>query len=62
MPWTGQTFHKHNRKLSAKQSAKAAAQANEVLKKTGDEGMAIAVANKNAGKAMRHKMYGHKEK
>jgi uncharacterized protein YdaT len=50
MPWTGQTFAKHNKKLAKRPgaSAKAAAQANAILAKTGDEGMAIAVANKNA--------------
>lgn len=50
MPWNGKSFHKHNKKLSPAQSAKAAKQANAILKETGDEGMAIAVANKNADK------------
>lgn len=45
------TFHdKHNKHLNKWQSEKAAAQANAILKKTGDEGLAIAVANKNAKK------------
>lgn len=58
MPWSGKSFHKHNKKLSSEQSAKAAKQANAILKETGDEGMAIAVANKNAGKKpLSHKMY-----
>lgn len=63
MPWTGKSFHKHNKGLSKKQSAKAAAQANEVLKATGDEGEAIAVTNKHAKKkATSKKMYKSAEK
>lgn len=51
MPWTGSTFKsRHNHKLSSKQASKAADQANAILQKTGDEGLAIAVANKNAKK------------
>ena len=51
MPWDASSFRsKHNHGLSKGQSAKAAAQANAILEKTGDEGMAIAVANKNAKK------------
>ena len=46
MPWTGRSFKKHNGKLSAPQSSKAATIANAVLQKSGDEGTAIAVANK----------------
>ena len=49
MPWDAASFRsKHNHGLSAKQAGKAAAQANAILRETGDEGMAIAVANKNA--------------
>lgn len=63
MPWNSKTFKKHNKSLSAEQSGKAAEQANAILKKTGDEGMAIAVANKNAKKkSMKEKMYARKEK
>jgi hypothetical protein len=54
MPWTGANFaQRHNHKLAGKpgKAAKAAAQANAILAKTGDEGMAIAVANKNARKS-----------
>ena len=51
MPWSGASFAKHNRSLTPTQSAGAAKQANAVLKATGDEGMAIAVANKHARKA-----------
>lgn len=58
MPWTGKTFHKHNHDLSAAESKKAASQANAILEKTGDEGLAIATANKNAKKdATSKKMY-----
>ena len=48
MPWTGPSFSKHNQKLSPKQAEKAAGQANAILRKTGDEGLAIATANKAA--------------
>lgn len=48
MPWNANTFRKHNKRLSKSQSGKAARQANAILRKTGDEGLAIAVANKNA--------------
>ena len=51
MPWTPKSFkNKHNKDLSGAESKKAAKQANAILEKTGDEGMAIAVANKNAKK------------
>lgn len=53
MPWTGKTFSKHNKSLSPAESSKAAEQANAVLAQSGDEGMAIAVANKQAGKMRR---------
>lgn len=49
MPWNSASFRdRHNHGLSASQSGQAAKQANAILKKTGDEGLAIAVANKNA--------------
>jgi hypothetical protein len=49
MPWTGKSFaSRHNHRLSGKSATKAASQANAILRKTGDEGMAIAVANKHA--------------
>lgn len=51
MPWSGSSFKKHNKKLKGKAAVKAAAQANAILEKTGDEGLAIAVANKNAKKS-----------
>ena len=48
MPWTGKSFAKHNKKLGKAQNAKAAKIANHVLESTGDEGEAIATANKLA--------------
>lgn len=61
MPWTGASFRKHNHSLSPGEAKGAARQANAVLKATGDEGMAIAVANKHAGKARSERMYGGKK-
>lgn len=61
MPWTGSSFRKHNSSLSAVQSARATKQANAVLKKTGDEGLAIAVANKNAKKSLHKDPPDHAE-
>ncbi len=49
MPWTGKTFAaKHNHSLSGKAASKAAKIATHVLESTGDEGEAIATANKLA--------------
>lgn len=59
MPWDSHTFKKHNKHLSITQAGKAAKQANAILKETGDEGMAIAVANKNAKN--HDKFYNKKE-
>lgn len=57
MPWTGKTFAKrHNRSLSGPAATDAAKQANAILKKTGDEGLAIATANAHA---KRRKIYTH---
>ena len=51
MPWTGASFKaKHNHGLSDAAAAKAAKIAGHVLKSTGDEGEAIATANKLAAK------------
>ena len=61
MPWTAETFKKHNKRLSKSQSGKAAAQANAILRETGDEGMAIAVANKNV-RPQGHKKQHRREK
>lgn len=46
MPWSGESFAKHNHGLSSAQDAHAARIANAVLKRSGDEGMSIAVANR----------------
>jgi len=46
MPWTPATFKsRHNKGLSKGKASKAASIANAVLKKTGDEGKAIRIAN-----------------
>lgn len=47
MPWSGSSFAKHNHSLSGPQSDHAARIANAVLRRSGDEGMSIAVANKH---------------
>ncbi len=42
MPWTAESFRsKHNHSLSSGQAAKAASIANAILKRSGDDGMAI---------------------
>ena len=46
MPWTGKSFKKHNKSLSPSGADKASHIANAILQKSGDEGLAIAVANK----------------
>jgi uncharacterized protein YdaT len=48
MPWGGKSFKKHNKGLSPSKAAKAAKQANAILKSGVPEGEAIAVANKAA--------------
>jgi uncharacterized protein YdaT len=46
MPWDEKSFKtKHNKSLTPKKAGKAAKIANAILKKTGDEGKAIAIAN-----------------
>jgi uncharacterized protein YdaT len=53
MPWTGTTFReRHNKKLSDVVADKAAHIANAVLERTGNEGMAISVANSRAGRKL----------
>lgn len=46
MPWDSSTIQKHNHALHGAQAGHAARIANAVLKSSGDEGMALAVANK----------------
>lgn len=50
MPWTGAQFAKKNRKATPAQAKKGAAQASAIVAKGGDEGMALAVANKRIAK------------
>ena len=51
MPWTGKTFAaKHNHSLSGKAASKAASMASAIVRSGGDEGTAIATANKYANK------------
>ena len=51
MPWTGQSFKsRHNKKLSDVAAEAAARQANAMLRSGVSEGIAIATANKRAGK------------
>ncbi len=51
MPWTGKSFReKHNKELSDMEAQRAADIANSILKKTGDEGLAIRVANSKVRK------------
>jgi uncharacterized protein YdaT len=61
MPWDSESFKsRHNHKLTEAQAGKASAQANAILRETGDEGLAISVANKHAkdkkrkGSAIQH--------
>lgn len=62
MPWTPASFKsKHNKNLSPSQAKKAAKQADTILKKTGDEGLAIRVANKQAIKDKIKKRYKDSE-
>lgn len=46
MPWTGKSFRKHNKKLKGSQATHAARIANAILRHSGDEGMAVATANR----------------
>lgn len=54
MPWDKKTIVKHNHALAGRHAAatRAAAQANAILAKTGDEGLSLAVANKNAKRGL----------
>jgi uncharacterized protein YdaT len=45
MPWTAQSFAKHNKGLSPSQKIKAAQIANDILEKGGSEARAIKIAN-----------------
>lgn len=57
MPWTGDSFKRHNSSLSDSQSEKGATAANAVLERTGDEGQAVRVGNAVAEGTVRHAPY-----
>jgi hypothetical protein len=50
MPWNAKTFAGHNHAASPAQAKSGARQANAILAATGDEGVALAVANKRIAK------------
>lgn len=51
MPWTpGEFAERHNHKLSAAGAKKVSSIANAILREGGDEGVAIATANKYANR------------
>jgi uncharacterized protein YdaT len=59
MPWDAKSFKKkHNQSLTGAEASKAADQANAILQQSGNEGMAIATANKQANTRRR---MGHKK-
>lgn len=45
MPWTAETFKKHNKNLTPAQAGRAAKTANAILRETGEEGKSIRIAN-----------------
>lgn len=45
MPWNARTIKRHNRSLSPAKAGKASRIANAILKRTGNEGLALATAN-----------------
>jgi hypothetical protein len=53
MPWTAESFKKHNRAATQAQLRAGAKAANAKLDKSGDEGAAVRAGNA-AIKAMRH--------
>lgn len=58
MPWTPEEFRrKHNKDLTPAQAKRAAAVANETLRRTGDEGRAVRTGNAVA-KRKAHKRHG----
>ena len=58
MPWNKKSFKKHNKDLTDAEAGKASEQANAILRETGDEGLAIATANKQA----KTRRMGHKKR
>ena len=61
MPWNAQTFGAHNRAASPAQRKSGARQANAVFKATGDEGMALAVANKRIARLRKRGLISDKQ-
>jgi uncharacterized protein YdaT len=62
MPWSGKSFAaKHNHSLSGKSAAKAASIASAIVRGGGDEGMAIATANKRVGHLRKRGMISDKQ-
>ena len=62
MPWTAKEFkERHAKDLSGPQAAKAAAQANAMLRSGTDEGVAIATAIKHAKRTAGETLYGKKD-
>lgn len=61
MPWTAQSFKKHNKKLHGSALSKAAEQATAMVEKGVPEGIAIATANKTGNHMQRKKspLYDH---
>lgn len=53
MPWSGKSFSKHNKSLDPGEAKHAARQANAILRSGAPEGVAIATANKYAGRRAR---------
>ena len=48
MPWDAKSFRsKHNKSLTMLQAREASRQANAILKRTGDDALAIRTANAN---------------
>jgi hypothetical protein len=55
MPWTAESFQRHNHGLSPAHAAHAASVANAILRRTGDEGLSIATAN---AREKEHRTFG----
>jgi uncharacterized protein YdaT len=59
--WSAKSFAtRHNHSLGPAQSVKAASVANAILKKTGDEGQAIRIANSVAERSGTQKAAGRR--
>ena len=63
MPWTGKEFAaKHNKNLKGAAATKAASIASAIVRGGGDEGIAIATANKRADEMRKHGEDGHNKR